>query len=167
MKGNDWHVSNTIDAGVGPRAWGQVGYGADVEVVAKGGLGGFSRLNGLTGEGEDDLIDEFGARQPVEVCDSTQDGGGKRLVVIQKTADGGAVERIVAQCLGDGARDGPTANDEDPASFCFAAAPSPHNLPEPAQQREPGQAAGKYSGGGQRSHSVPCRDEDQADGEQK
>ena len=122
MKGDDRHFSDAINAGVWPRARGQIGYSTNVQVVTERGLGSFSRLGWLTGKSEDDLIDEFGAREPVQVCDSPQDRRRKRQVVIHEAADGGAAERVIAQCLGDGASDRPPSNDEDLARFCLVVA---------------------------------------------
>jgi len=95
MKGDDRHFSDVIDTGVGPRARGQIRYCAHVEVVAERGLGGFSCFGELTREREDDLVDEFRARQPVQVSDSPQYRWRQRLVVIYEAADGGALERII------------------------------------------------------------------------
>ena len=135
-------------------------------MIAKRSLGRFSRLGGLTGESEDDLIDEFGAAEPVQVFDSSQYRRGKRQIVIHEAADGCALERIVAQCPSDGASNRAPANNEDLARFRFAPPPLPFHLPQPAQERQAGQAAGKYSGSGERTHFVPRRDEDQSDREQ-
>ena len=167
MKGDDRDFSDAIDAGVWPRTRRQIGYGANVQVVTERGLGSFSRLGGLTGKSEDDFVDEFGASEPVQVRDSPQYCRGKRQVIIHEATDGCAMERIVAKCPGNGASDRPPANDEDLTRLCIAPPPVPHNLPQSAQQREPGQAAGKYSNGGERMHSVPRSDEHQADRQQR
>jgi len=72
MKGDNRHFSDAIDARVWPRTRRQFGYGANVQMVTERDLGSFSRLRGLTGKSEDDLIDKFAASQPVQVCDSPQ-----------------------------------------------------------------------------------------------
>src|SRR6266853_1882210 len=123
MKSDDRDFSDAIDAGVWPWPRGQIGYGTNVQVIAERGLSRLSRLGGLTGECKDDFIDEFGASEPVQVCDSPQYCWGKRQVVIHEATDGCAVKRIVAQCPGNGASDWPPANDEDLARFCVAAPP--------------------------------------------
>src|SRR5271170_1205672 len=166
MQSDNRHFSNAIDARVGPRTWGQIGYGSNIQVIAERGLGSFSRLGGLAGKSQDHLIDEFGASEPVEVRYSPQHRLGKRLVVIHEAADGGAVQRIVAQRPGDGASDRPPANDQDLARFGVAPPPLPYSLPQAAQQRESGQATGKYSGGGEKMHAVPRSDEYQPNCEQ-
>ena len=96
-------------------------------------LRSFSRLDGLAGESEDDLIDEFGASEPVQIGDAPQYCRRKRLVVIHETTDGGALQRIIAQSPGDGASDRTSANDENLARFGFAPPLLPHKLPEAAQ----------------------------------
>src|ERR1039458_9425879 len=113
MQGDDRHFSYLIDAGVGPRSRGQIGDGANVQVVTERDLGRFSRSDGLTGKSEDNLIDEFGARQPVQVCDSPQYRRGKRQFVIHEAADVCAVERILAQGLSDGGRGSPTTDNKN------------------------------------------------------
>src|SRR6266446_456464 len=163
MKSDDRDFSDAIDAGVWPWPRGKIGYGPNVQVITERGLGSLSRLDWLAGKSEDDFVDEFGASEPVQVCDSPQYCWGKRQVVIHEATDGCAMERIIAKCTGDGTSDRPPANDEDLSRFCVAAAPGPHKLPQPAQQGEAGQAAGKYSDGGERMHSVPRRDEHQTD----
>src|ERR1035437_1047480 len=132
MKGDDRYFSDVIDACVGPRTRGQFGNGTNVQVVTERNLGSFSCLGGLTGKRDDNLIDELGASQPVQVCDSPQYRWGKRQVVIHEAADGCAVERIIAQCLGDGASDWTAADDEGLARLGFAASPLPCNLLQPA-----------------------------------
>src|ERR1700682_1916098 len=133
MKSDDRDFSDAIDARVWPWPWGQIGYGTNVQMVTERGLGSFSRPVRLTGKSEDDFVDEFGASEPVQVCDSPQYCRGKRQVVIHESTDGRAMKRIIAQCPGNGASDRPTANDEDLARFCIAPPPLPHNLPQPAQ----------------------------------
>ena len=70
MKGDDGHFSDAVDARVGPWTRRQFGNGANVQVVPERDLGSLSRLGGLMGESQDDLIDEFGASEPVQICDS-------------------------------------------------------------------------------------------------
>src|SRR6266404_5204111 len=141
MKSDDRDFSDAIDAGVWPWPRGKIGYGPNVQVITERGLGSLSRLSWLAGKSEDDFVDEFGASEPVQISDSPQYRRGKRQVVIHEAADGCAMKRIVA--------------------------PGPHKLPQPARQREPGQAAGKYSHCGERAHSIPRSDEYQADREQR
>src|SRR5208337_1424656 len=129
MQGDNWDFSDAVDARVWPWTRRQVGYGTNVKVVTERGLGSFSRLGGLAGKREDDLINELGACQPVQIGDSPQHGWGKRQVVIQKAAHDGTVERIIAQCPRDGASDRTPANDEDLAQLGFAAPPPPCHLP--------------------------------------
>src|SRR5271166_6015996 len=111
-------------------------------MVAERGLGGFSGLGGLAGKSEDDLIDEFGARQPVQIGNPPQDRWRQRKFVIHKTTDGCAAQRIITQSLSDRTSDRPPADNEDLARLGFAAAPPPYHLPQAAQQRKPGQGAG-------------------------
>src|SRR5580700_10308246 len=129
MKSDDRNFSNAVDTGVGPRTRRQIRDGADIQVIAERGLGGFSRLDRLTGQREDNLVDEFGAGKPVEVCDSPQNHRGKGLVVIHKSADDRAMERIVAQRQRDGVSNRPSAYDEDLARFSLAPPPLPYDLP--------------------------------------
>ena len=65
-------------------------------MVTKRGLGSFSRLGELTRQSEDDLVDEFGASQPVQVFDSPQYRRRERQFVIYEAANGGSMERITA-----------------------------------------------------------------------
>src|SRR6266436_271624 len=102
MKSDDRNLSDAIDPRFWPRTRGQVGYGANVQVIAERGLCSLSRLDWLAGKSEDDFVDEFGASEPVQVCDSPQYCWGKRQVVIHEATDGRAMERIIAQCAGNG-----------------------------------------------------------------
>ena len=70
MQCNDRHLPDAIHARVVPGTGRQIGNRANVEVVAECDFGRSSRQLQLTGKSEDDLIYEFGARQPVEVLDS-------------------------------------------------------------------------------------------------
>jgi len=115
---------------------------------------------------EYDLINEFGASEPVQVCDSPQYHRGKRQIVIHEAADGCALERIIAQCPSNGASDRSSSNNEDLARRRSETAPLPCHLPHPPAQHQAGQAASKYREGGERVHSVPGGDDDQPDREQ-
>jgi hypothetical protein len=88
MQSDDRYLSDEIDAGIRPRTRRQIGNGTNVQMVTERDLGSFSRLGGLAGKSEDDLINEFSASQPLQVSDSPQYNRGKRQFVIHEAADG-------------------------------------------------------------------------------
>jgi len=97
-------------------------------MVAEGDLGSQTRLGGLAGESDNDLVDELAAGQPVEVGDAPQHYRGKRDFVVDEAADLGVVRRITAQGLRDQARGGTGSDDENLARFSLRASADPQKL---------------------------------------
>src|SRR2546423_1158978 len=85
------NTADAMDGGVGPRTRRQIGTGTNVQVITERGRGSLSRLGWLAGKSEDDFVDEFGASEPVQICDSPQYCRGKRQVIIYEATDSRAV----------------------------------------------------------------------------
>jgi hypothetical protein len=71
VQGKHGYSSDVIEGGFRPGTRGQVGDGANIQVIPERRFGCFAHCRGVARKTQNDLIDELGARKPFQIADTS------------------------------------------------------------------------------------------------